>query len=196
MITTDATVPTGAYLALEAEYWADPAVAGDTAAADGLVRPDGPGTDVWLAFYGASPDALISGAITRNANGAATSAPVLWPDGSPGFTRAPHRRRSRGPWTPTRSPTWRHDPDRRPARTNSRPHNRGRHQPTYEYGELNMGILDAPPSGSQPPTPTAWPPRKLGAPRVVCCTCQPEQRPGPHMVDRRQHYRGDGFHHP
>ncbi len=31
-----------------------------------------------------SPDLLIAGAVTRNANGAATSAPVQWPDTQPG----------------------------------------------------------------------------------------------------------------
>lgn len=31
-----------------------------------------------------NPDAIITGAITRDANGAATSAAVTWPDGSPG----------------------------------------------------------------------------------------------------------------
>ena len=31
-----------------------------------------------------NPDTLITGAITRDSNGAATSAPVVWPDGSPG----------------------------------------------------------------------------------------------------------------
>lgn len=31
-----------------------------------------------------NPDLLIAGTITRDANGAATSAPVVWPDGSPG----------------------------------------------------------------------------------------------------------------
>lgn len=31
-----------------------------------------------------TPDALITGTVTRDANGAATSAPVTWPDGSPG----------------------------------------------------------------------------------------------------------------
>lgn len=31
-----------------------------------------------------NPDLLIKGAVTRDANGAATSAPVEWPDGSPG----------------------------------------------------------------------------------------------------------------
>lgn len=31
-----------------------------------------------------NPDQLIAGAVTRDANGAATSAPVVWPDGSPG----------------------------------------------------------------------------------------------------------------
>ncbi|MEI4273940.1 hypothetical protein TEK04_19640 [Klenkia sp. LSe6-5] len=36
-----------------------------------------------LALAG-SPDLLIAGAITRDANGAATSAPVVWPDGDSG----------------------------------------------------------------------------------------------------------------
>lgn len=31
-----------------------------------------------------NPDLLIVGTVTRDANGAATSAPVVWPDGSPG----------------------------------------------------------------------------------------------------------------
>lgn len=31
-----------------------------------------------------NPDLLVTGVITRDANGAATSAPVTWPDGSPG----------------------------------------------------------------------------------------------------------------
>ena len=31
-----------------------------------------------------NPDLLIAGTITRDSNGAATSAPVVWPDGSPG----------------------------------------------------------------------------------------------------------------
>ena len=31
-----------------------------------------------------NPDLLIAGTITRNSDGAATSAPVVWPDGSPG----------------------------------------------------------------------------------------------------------------
>lgn len=32
----------------------------------------------------ANPDALVVGAVTRNANGAATAANVVWPDGSTG----------------------------------------------------------------------------------------------------------------
>ncbi|NUR17309.1 MAG: hypothetical protein HOQ13_13505 [Dermatophilaceae bacterium] len=31
-----------------------------------------------------NPDALIAGTVTRDSNGAATSAPVVWPDGTPG----------------------------------------------------------------------------------------------------------------
>lgn len=40
----------------------------------------------YLRFLQAAmaPDLLIVGAITRDANGVATSAPVVWPDGSPG----------------------------------------------------------------------------------------------------------------
>lgn len=34
--------------------------------------------------WAANPDSLISGAITRDANEAATSAPVIWPDGATG----------------------------------------------------------------------------------------------------------------
>lgn len=42
------------------------------------------GSNAWLKLFGGDPDSIISGAITRDANGAATSAPVVWPDGSPG----------------------------------------------------------------------------------------------------------------
>jgi hypothetical protein len=34
--------------------------------------------------WAANPDSLIAGVITRDANGAATSAPVVWPDGATG----------------------------------------------------------------------------------------------------------------
>lgn len=37
-----------------------------------------------LKVWAANPDNLIFGAITRNSNGAATSAPVSWPDGTVG----------------------------------------------------------------------------------------------------------------
>ena len=40
--------------------------------------------DKLLAPLARNPDALISGAVTRDPNGAATSAPVTWPDGTPG----------------------------------------------------------------------------------------------------------------
>lgn len=43
------------------------------------------GSDAWLMLHAAGNlDALIVGAITRDANGAATSAPVVWPDGTIG----------------------------------------------------------------------------------------------------------------
>jgi len=43
------------------------------------------GSDRWLALHaGGDLEALIVGAITRNASGAATSAGVVWPDGTSG----------------------------------------------------------------------------------------------------------------
>lgn len=42
------------------------------------------GTYVEYKALAAQLDTLITGAITRDANGAATSAPVVWPDGTPG----------------------------------------------------------------------------------------------------------------
>ncbi|MDQ1736543.1 MAG: hypothetical protein QOH56_2794 [Pseudonocardiales bacterium] len=61
----------------------------------------GDGVLAWtvLTYYGAgiyasytqlakNPDTLITGAITRDANGAATSAPVIWPDGAAGVYTA------------------------------------------------------------------------------------------------------------
>lgn len=36
------------------------------------------------ATWARNPDLLVAGTVTRDANGAATSAPVVWPDGSPG----------------------------------------------------------------------------------------------------------------
>lgn len=38
----------------------------------------------WLLSLAATPDVLIVGAITRNDDGAALSAALEWPDGSPG----------------------------------------------------------------------------------------------------------------
>ena len=52
--------------------------------ADLLERVDGISAEINLAFLAAVLDPLIVGTITRNANGAATSAGVLWPDGSTG----------------------------------------------------------------------------------------------------------------
>ena len=43
-----------------------------------------PGTYVEMIALAGNPDLLIAGAITRDANDAATSAPVVWPDGTPG----------------------------------------------------------------------------------------------------------------
>ncbi len=55
------------------------------------INTSGPAATVALALgknlrraLAKTPDDLVTGAITRNANGAATSAPVTWPDGSTG----------------------------------------------------------------------------------------------------------------
>jgi hypothetical protein len=45
---------------------------------------DGSGTYLPFKTAALNPDLLISGAITRDGNGAATSAPVVWPDGITG----------------------------------------------------------------------------------------------------------------
>lgn len=43
------------------------------------------GSDAWLKLHaGGNLDALIVGAVTRDSNAAATSASVVWPDGSTG----------------------------------------------------------------------------------------------------------------
>jgi hypothetical protein len=43
------------------------------------------GSNAWLTLYAATPDVMIAGAITRDpTTGAATSAAVVWPDGSTG----------------------------------------------------------------------------------------------------------------
>jgi hypothetical protein len=53
---------------------------GEASAATGA-----PGTDAWLKVHaGGDLDALLVGAITRDSNGAATSAGVVWPDGTTG----------------------------------------------------------------------------------------------------------------
>lgn len=44
-----------------------------------------PGSAAWLKLHaGGNLDALIVGAITRDSNDAATTAPVVWPDGTTG----------------------------------------------------------------------------------------------------------------
>jgi hypothetical protein len=42
------------------------------------------GSDGWLKTYGADPDLITFGAITRDSNGAVTSAALVWPDGTAG----------------------------------------------------------------------------------------------------------------
>jgi len=59
----------------------------DAARAAAASRDAAKGATAQTAGYAAlarTPDSLISGAVTRDANGAATSAPVAWPDGTPG----------------------------------------------------------------------------------------------------------------
>jgi hypothetical protein len=47
------------------------------------------GTDSWLKLHaGGNLDALITGAITRDASGVITSAGVVWPDGTSGVFTA------------------------------------------------------------------------------------------------------------
>lgn len=41
-------------------------------------------TDEWLKLYGAEPDALVVGVITRDGDGAALAAGIEWPDGTAG----------------------------------------------------------------------------------------------------------------
>ena len=54
----------------------------------GPIGPQGiPGDAGTAASYkqiARNPDLIITGTITRDVNGAATSAPVTWPDGTPG----------------------------------------------------------------------------------------------------------------
>lgn len=54
------------------------------AAVEARVRAVGDATYASLANLARNPDLLIAGSITRDANNAATSAPVVWPDGTPG----------------------------------------------------------------------------------------------------------------
>lgn len=49
-----------------------------------LTPADAAGAYTSFATIAANPDLLTFGTITRDANGAATSAPVTWPDGTTG----------------------------------------------------------------------------------------------------------------
>lgn len=49
-----------------------------------LRKTDADATYVPFLNLARNPDLIISGAVTRNANGVVTSAPVVWPDGTPG----------------------------------------------------------------------------------------------------------------
>lgn len=60
------------------------AAADPVAALVAALSVNAPGTDAWLRLYGTNPERMIVGAITRNRNGAATSASVVWPDGTAG----------------------------------------------------------------------------------------------------------------
>lgn len=57
------------------------AVADPVAALVAVLSANVPGSDAWLKLHaGGNLEALIVGPVTRDANGAATSAAVLWPD--------------------------------------------------------------------------------------------------------------------
>ena len=79
-VVTDSVVyaPTVVSAAVTARNAAEVfAEAAETAAASTV------GTAAYKQFA-RNPDTLIAGAVTRDSNGAATSAPVVWPDGTPG----------------------------------------------------------------------------------------------------------------
>ena len=50
----------------------------------GMSKAEANATYATLVNLARNPDLLIAGTITRDANNAATSAPVVWPDGTPG----------------------------------------------------------------------------------------------------------------
>lgn len=58
-----------------------------------------------FAALAKNPDALIAGAITRSSDGAATSAPVVWPDGTAGTYTGTPSTSFPGGSIPTQSPT-------------------------------------------------------------------------------------------
>ncbi|QTF82274.1 hypothetical protein SEA_ZIGGYZOO_30 [Gordonia phage ZiggyZoo] len=49
-----------------------------------LTQEDADAAYATLASLARTPDSLIAGAVTRNGDGVVTSAPVVWPDGTPG----------------------------------------------------------------------------------------------------------------
>ncbi|QSL99782.1 hypothetical protein SEA_ODAY_38 [Gordonia phage ODay] len=54
------------------------------AAVDARVTAVGNASYATLASLARTPDSLIAGAVTRNSDGVVTTAPVVWPDGTPG----------------------------------------------------------------------------------------------------------------
>lgn len=56
----------------------------DALASEATARENADTDILQLVQWARNPDQLIVGAVARNANGAATSAPVVWPDGTPG----------------------------------------------------------------------------------------------------------------
>jgi hypothetical protein len=56
----------------------------EAAAAAALSAADANATYATHKNLARNPDLLIVGTVTRDGNGAATSAPLVWPDGSPG----------------------------------------------------------------------------------------------------------------
>lgn len=59
-------------------------MSGWAGAGQGISQAYADGSYASFKTIAGNPDELIFGTITRNASGTATSAPVVWPDGSPG----------------------------------------------------------------------------------------------------------------
>lgn len=79
-----------------------PPAASPASAAVGLLTP---GSDAWLTAWAARIADLLTGTITRDAQGVVASAPIVWPDGRPGtFTATPTGTGLLDGWTATYVP--------------------------------------------------------------------------------------------